>query len=45
MTEHLDAVRRSYAEELRFTAHLRSPTVVAAFTTVHGSDFVGSGPW
>ena len=39
------AARRSYAEELRFVAHLRSPAVVEAFATVPRERFVGPGPW
>ena len=45
MTEQLDAIRRFYAEELRFTAHLRSPAVVMAFANVPRERFAGSGPW
>ena len=45
MVDQLEAARRSYAEELRFTAHLRLPAVVAAFATVPRERFVGAGPW
>jgi protein-L-isoaspartate(D-aspartate) O-methyltransferase len=45
MTDQLAIARRSYAEELRFTAHLGSPAVVAAFATVPRERFVGAGPW
>jgi hypothetical protein len=45
MTDQLETARRSYAEELHFTAHLRSPAVVAAFATVPRERFVGAGPW
>jgi hypothetical protein len=45
MTDQLEAARRSYAEELRFTAHLDSPAVVAAFASVPRERFVGAGPW
>jgi protein-L-isoaspartate(D-aspartate) O-methyltransferase len=45
MTDQLETARRSYAEELRFTAHLRSPAVVAAFATVPRERFLGAGPW
>jgi protein-L-isoaspartate(D-aspartate) O-methyltransferase len=45
MSEQLEAARRCYAEELRFTAGLRSPAVVAAFATVPRERFVGAGPW
>jgi hypothetical protein len=34
MSEQLEAARRFYAEELRFTARLRSPALVEAFATV-----------
>jgi protein-L-isoaspartate(D-aspartate) O-methyltransferase len=37
--------RLGFAEELRFTAHLRSPAVVRAFATVPRERFVGPGPW
>jgi protein-L-isoaspartate(D-aspartate) O-methyltransferase len=39
------AARVAFAEELRFTAHLRSPAVVRAFATVPRERFVGPGPW
>jgi hypothetical protein len=39
------AARQSYAEELRFTASVRSRAVVAAFAAVPRERFVGSGPW
>lgn len=45
MPDEIAAARRAYAEELRFTAHLRSPAVVEAFATVARERFVGSGPW
>jgi hypothetical protein len=45
MSEQLEAVRRFYAEELRFAAGLRSPVLVAAFATVPRERFVGAGPW
>src|ERR1700679_4079144 len=45
MTDQLEAARQSYAEELRFTAHLDSPAVVAAFAAVPRERFVGAGPW
>jgi protein-L-isoaspartate(D-aspartate) O-methyltransferase len=45
MTDQLETARRSYAEELHFTAHLRAPAVVAAFATVPRERFVGAGPW
>jgi GNAT superfamily N-acetyltransferase len=37
--------RRGYAEELRFTAPIRSPAVVAAFAAVPRERFLGPGPW
>jgi protein-L-isoaspartate(D-aspartate) O-methyltransferase len=37
--------RRSYAEELRFTAHIHAPAVCAAFAAVPRERFVGPGPW
>src|SRR5258707_5171659 len=37
--------RRWFAEELRHTAHVRSPTVIEAFATVPREHFVGPGPW
>jgi hypothetical protein len=33
-TDPIATARRLYAEELRFTAHVRSPAVVAAFAVV-----------
>jgi protein-L-isoaspartate(D-aspartate) O-methyltransferase len=45
MSHDLETVRRSYAEELRFTAHIRSSPVVAAFAGVPRERFVGVGPW
>jgi protein-L-isoaspartate(D-aspartate) O-methyltransferase len=44
-TDPVEAARRSYAEELRFTAHIRSPAVRAAFAVVPRERFVGAGPW
>ena len=45
MSEQLETARRCYSEELRVTAHLRSPAVVAAFASVPRERFAGSGPW
>lgn len=45
MTDQPDASRRAYAEELRFTAHVRSPALVAAIASVPRERFVGAGPW
>ena len=44
-TDPIAAARRSYAEELRLTAHVRSPAVIAAFAAVPRERFVGPGPW
>jgi protein-L-isoaspartate(D-aspartate) O-methyltransferase len=41
----VEAARLSYAEELRFTAHIRSAAVRAAFAAVPRERFVGTGPW
>jgi hypothetical protein len=45
LTDPIAIARQSYAEELYFTAHIRSPAVRAAFATVPRERFVGSGPW
>lgn len=45
LTDEVMAARRFYAEELRFTARIRSPAVVAAFAAVPREDFVGRAPW
>src|SRR4029077_521158 len=37
--------RRRFAEELRYTARVRAPKVVAAFATVPREHFLGPGPW
>jgi protein-L-isoaspartate(D-aspartate) O-methyltransferase len=37
--------RHRFAEELRHTAHVRSPAVVEAFATVPREHFAGLGPW
>ncbi len=37
--------RQGYAEELRFTAPIRSSGVVRAFATVPREQFLGPGPW
>jgi protein-L-isoaspartate(D-aspartate) O-methyltransferase len=37
--------RRCYAEELRFSANVKSRAVVDAFATVPRQQFVGPGPW
>lgn len=40
-----DEVRRSFAAELRFVAHINDPRVVDAFATVPRERFIGPGPW
>ena len=44
-TPSLAAARRSFAEELRFVAHLGEQRVVDAFAAVPRERFVGPGPW
>jgi protein-L-isoaspartate(D-aspartate) O-methyltransferase len=41
----VEAARLSYAEELRFTSHIRSAAVCSAFASVPRERFVGAGPW
>jgi protein-L-isoaspartate(D-aspartate) O-methyltransferase len=43
--EDMRQARRWFAEELRHTAHVRSPAVVEAFATVPRELFAGPGPW
>jgi protein-L-isoaspartate(D-aspartate) O-methyltransferase len=43
--DRLEAARRSYAEELRFVARVRSEAVIGAFATVPRETFLGPGPW
>ena len=43
LTDPIEGARRSYAEELRFTAHIRSPAVFTAFAAVPRERFVGAG--
>ena len=45
MDETLEQARRWYAEELRFTADIRSRAVIGAFATVPRERFVRPGPW
>jgi protein-L-isoaspartate(D-aspartate) O-methyltransferase len=45
LTDPIEAARRSYAEELRFTAHIRSRAVFTAFAAVPRERFLGAGPW
>ena len=44
-SDWLVAARQGYAEELRFTAPIRSAAVVKAFATVPRENFLGPGPW
>jgi protein-L-isoaspartate(D-aspartate) O-methyltransferase len=44
-TDDIEQARRWFAEELRHTAHVRSPAVVEAFATVPREHFAGPGPW
>jgi protein-L-isoaspartate(D-aspartate) O-methyltransferase len=41
----LETIRASFAEELRFVAHVRSERVVTAFATVPRERFLGAPPW
>jgi protein-L-isoaspartate(D-aspartate) O-methyltransferase len=41
----LETARRSFAEELRHTAHIQSSAVVEAFAKVPREHFFGPGPW
>ena len=41
----IDTARAWFAEELRHTARMRSPTLVEAFATVPRERFCGPGPW
>jgi protein-L-isoaspartate(D-aspartate) O-methyltransferase len=45
MAEPVDQTRRWYAEELRFTANVRSCAVIDAFAAVPRECFLGQGPW
>ncbi|MGA2218330.1 MAG: methyltransferase domain-containing protein [Terracidiphilus sp.] len=45
MMESLEAARRHYAEDLRFTTRMASPALFAAFASVPRERFVGPGPW
>ena len=44
-TDPVEVARQSYAEELRFTAHIRSVALRAALAAVPRERFVGAGPW
>ena len=41
----VEQARQCYAEELRFTAHIRSTPLVDAFAAVPREHFLGPGPW
>lgn len=41
----MNAARRSYAEELKYVAHIKSDAVVRAFAKVPREKFLGPGPW
>jgi protein-L-isoaspartate(D-aspartate) O-methyltransferase len=43
--EPVEQARQWYAEELRFTARVRSSAVIDAFATVPREQFLGPGPW
>jgi protein-L-isoaspartate(D-aspartate) O-methyltransferase len=43
--DDIAAARRWFAEELRYTAHVRSHSVVEAFASVPRERFAGPGPW
>ena len=45
MADSLEAVRRTYAEQLRSLTHMLSPALFAAFASVPRERFVGPGPW
>jgi hypothetical protein len=45
MDDPVATARRWFAEELRYTAGVRSPAVVLAFATVPRERFAGPGPW
>jgi protein-L-isoaspartate(D-aspartate) O-methyltransferase len=41
----VNAVRRNYAEELKYVSHIRSDAIVRAFAKVPREKFLGTGPW
>jgi protein-L-isoaspartate(D-aspartate) O-methyltransferase len=45
MKVSIQAARRHYAEDLRFTTRMSSPALFNAFATVPRERFVGPGPW
>jgi protein-L-isoaspartate(D-aspartate) O-methyltransferase len=44
-TDNIEQARRWFAEELRHTAHVRSPAVLEAFAAIPREHFAGPGPW
>ncbi len=40
-----ESIRRRYAEELAYTAHLTSPAVMRAFARIQRERYLGPGPW
>jgi protein-L-isoaspartate(D-aspartate) O-methyltransferase len=45
MDNSLEAARRYYAEDLRFTTRMASPALFSAFASVPRERFIGPGPW
>jgi protein-L-isoaspartate(D-aspartate) O-methyltransferase len=45
MESTIDRARRWYAEELKYTAPIRSPALFEAFANVPREHFLGPGPW
>ena len=43
--QRLEQARRTFAEQIRALAGVRSPLLVEALATVRREDFVGPGPW
>ena len=41
----MNTARRSYAEELKYVAHIKSDAIVRAFAKVPREKFLGAGPW
>ena len=41
----IETARFSFAEELRYAAHVRSDRVISAFATVPREHFLGAPPW
>src|ERR1700738_394678 len=42
---NVEEARQRFAKELRYTARIRSPRLVAAFAAVPREHFLGPGPW